>query len=202
LISFRFVFVDFVSFRFCWFRFVSFRFRWFRFVSISFRERGHKNLWCWLSTKIKNIEFRLRQLIFRTMHASDMNSNWKQKVRSTHKFTFPPFSGTPRLGLFKLRSEPEIPNLKTWNPEFLNLKKYNTDFPKSEFLDPEFPSLNRPNLGVPELPVMYARSTVTDKHARWAIINQNYCIKNRIIFCLFLYFVLFSFVNFFYYVCP
>jgi hypothetical protein len=29
-------------------------------------------------------------------------------------------------------SEPEIPDLKTWNPEFLNLKKCNSDFPKSE----------------------------------------------------------------------
>jgi hypothetical protein len=50
-----------------------------------------------------------------------------------------------------------------------------------------------------ELRVMYARSTVTDRYARWAIINQNYCIKNRIIIFLFLYFVLFSLVNFFYY---
>jgi hypothetical protein len=27
-----------------------------------------------------------------------------------------------------------------------------------------------------ELQVMYVRSTVTDRHARWVIINQNYCI--------------------------
>jgi hypothetical protein len=27
-----------------------------------------------------------------------------------------------------------------------------------------------------ELQVMYVRSTVTGRHARWAIINQNYCI--------------------------
>ena len=27
-----------------------------------------------------------------------------------------------------------------------------------------------------ELRVMYVRSTVTDRHARWVIINQNYCI--------------------------
>jgi hypothetical protein len=53
-----------------------------------------------------------------------------------------------------------------------------------------------------ELRVMYARSTVTDRHARGAIINQNYCIKNRIIISLFLYFVLFSLVNFFYYFFP
>ena len=27
-----------------------------------------------------------------------------------------------------------------------------------------------------ELRVMYVRSTVTDRHAKWVIINQNYCI--------------------------
>jgi hypothetical protein len=27
-----------------------------------------------------------------------------------------------------------------------------------------------------ELRVMYVRSIVTDRHARWVIINQNYCI--------------------------
>jgi hypothetical protein len=27
-----------------------------------------------------------------------------------------------------------------------------------------------------ELRVMYVRSTLTDRHARWVIINQNYCI--------------------------
>ena len=46
---------------------------------------------------------------------------------------------------------------------------------------------------------MYERITFTDRHAKWVIINQNYCIKNRIIIILFLYFVLFSLVNFFYY---
>jgi hypothetical protein len=47
-----------------------------------------------------------------------------------------------------------------------------------------------------ELRVMYVRSAVTDRHARWVIINQNYCIlKNRIIFS---FFSLFRFVFYFF----
>ena len=48
-----------------------------------------------------------------------------------------------------------------------------------------------------ELRVMYVRSTVMDRHARWVIINQNCCIYKIELssFFLFLYFVL-SFIFF------
>jgi hypothetical protein len=49
-----------------------------------------------------------------------------------------------------------------------------------------------------ELRVMYARSTVTDRHARWVIIDQNYCIKKtRIQYHFFISLFRFVFVGLF-----
>ena len=47
-----------------------------------------------------------------------------------------------------------------------------------------------------ELRVMYVSSTVTDRHARWVIINQNYCIKESNY--LFFFISLFRFVFYFF----
>jgi hypothetical protein len=47
-----------------------------------------------------------------------------------------------------------------------------------------------------ELRVMYVRSTVTDRHARWVIINQNYCIQNIELSFLFFFFISFCLLFF------
>ena len=64
-------------------------------------------------------------------------------------------------------SEPEIPNLKTWNHEFLNLNKNAIPTSRNlneEFLDPEFPNLKRPDPGVPE-----ERSYPTSFSGGWGV---------------------------------